>query len=152
MKKAISLILSVALCFAFSITGAFAVHADAYDNVSVARIMPIPYTYTKHVSLSPTSFPPGTAEFDVTITGMYDAQGDNVISIDSTTANYRGGINCTGHDVHVTTWTMAETPGVVYWKLEGDITFSWTSPTTGIQYETAYLTSPTYVFRPSNYC
>lgn len=154
MKKVISLILSIALCFTFSITGAFAVHADTYEDNSVARIMPIPFTFTDHISVGtdPSHFPPGTAEFDVTIKGTYDAQGDNVISVDSTSYNYTGGINCAEHDVHVVTWTSAAGPGMVFWKLEGNIKFSWTSPTTGIQYETVYVSSPAYSFRASNYC
>ena len=102
MKKGLSVMLAVCLCFACLLVASPAAYAQD------ARAMPVPFTFTDRVVLTPNlqdSFPLGTAEFDVTITGLYDAQGDHVYSIQSATCVYRGGINCTEHDMEVSTWT-----------------------------------------------
>ena len=70
MKKGLSVMLAVCLCFACLLVASPAAYAQD------ARAMPVPFTFTDRVVLTPNlqdSFPPGTAEFDVTITGLYDA-------------------------------------------------------------------------------
>lgn len=148
MKKGLSVMLAVCLCFACLLVASPAAYAQD------ARAMPVPFTFTDRVVLTPNlqdSFPLGTAEFDVTITGLYDAQGDHVYSIQSATCVYRGGINCTENDMEVSTWTTSTDRGYVFWELVGTLTFSWTSPVTGVQYESVFYHGPDQSFRAYDY-
>lgn len=150
MKRTLALMLAIILVIS---TGTIVVSAaEVEGNASVMNFMPVNFTYSDSVRLtSGNSFPPGTANFDVTITGVYDVNRDNVVSINSTSSIYRGGVNCHEHDVEVVTWKNTNEPNIVYWRLEGTITFSWTSPVTGVQYETVFLRSSTYSFDAGDY-
>ena len=145
MKRTLAIVLAMFLVL--SIGSITVSAAELEGDASVMNFMPVDYTYTDSVRLaSGTSFPPGWANFDVTISGVYDVNRDTVVSIDTASSVYRGGVNCHEHDVEVVAWKNASEPNIVYWRLEGTITFSWTSPVTGIQYETVFLRSSTYSF------
>lgn len=150
MKRTLALILATILVFS---TGTIAVSAAEIEgDASVLSLMPVNFSYSDSVRLtSGNSFPPGWANFDVTITGVYDINRDNVMSINTTSSIYRGGLNCHEHDVEVVTWKNASEPNIVYWRLEGTITFAWTSPVSGMQYETVFLRSSTYSFDAGDY-
>lgn len=148
MKKIIA---SIVACIMFCLPSA-ALAAET-EVASPARLIEVEYTYTDSIILNNDFFdwPVGYAKFDITIKGVYDEQGGNVISIDSATCRYRGGVNCEDHNMEVVTWTSSADRGVVYWRLEGDLTLSWTSPTTGLEYETVYIESDDYSFDAYDY-
>ena len=151
MKRVLTLILAFLFAFSASIIVVSAEEPD--DDVSLMSLMPVNFSYSDFVILgSGFSFPAGLAYFDVTITGVYDINRDNVMSINTGSSVYRGGMNCHEHDVIVVTWKNVDQPNIVYWRLEGTITFSWTSPASGVQYETVFLTSGTYSFDAGDYC
>jgi len=148
MKRIIAIILVAAV--SLSVLAMPASALNMMDQESILRIMPVGFLYTKTITLSPNSaFPPGCANFEVSITGTYDINRDIVIQISSSSCSYRGGINCTGHDIHVVAWRSTTSPNVVCWKLTGTITISWTSPITGMQYETVSVASETFSFNAS---
>jgi len=148
MKRKVALFLAIVFCF-ISVTSV----ASAAGEGPVARLMPANYSYTEDIYINQrtNTFPPGYGHFTVTIEGVYDLQGDNVISIDSESFNYLGGVNCVDYDLTIETWTRADSKGVVFWKLSGSVTFGWTSPVTGMQYETVTLGSNEYSFRAQDY-
>lgn len=116
-----------------------------------ARLMPMDFIFTDSIRVASDEFPPGYANFDVKISGKYDIQGENVISIDVKQCWYRGGINCTEQEMTVVAYPSSGTNGYIMWRLEGSITFSWESPVSGMQYETVYYQSPLYTFYGGNY-
>lgn len=148
MKRKVALILAIVFCF-ISATSV----ASAAGGSPVARLMPANYSYTEdlYITQRTNTFPPGYGHFTVTIEGIYDLQGDNVITIDSESFNYLGGVNCVDYDLTVETWIRADSRGVVFWKLSGTVTFGWTSPITGMQYETVTLGSDEYSFKALDY-
>lgn len=146
MRRMLSLLMVLFIILSFTVLSASA------SETSTARLMPMPYTYTSTIKIdSGWDFPPGWANFDVRITGLYDAQGGNVISIDTKTCRYTGGVNCVDHDVYVETWTEANRKGLVYWRLSGELTISWTSPVSGMQYENVYFESDSHCFYAEDY-
>lgn len=149
MRRMLAVLLVVVVslsCFSVAVS---ATEIDSHE--AGARLMPAAYKFTDSITLTPDKFPPGTANFDVVISGQYDLQGDNVISIDVKQCTYRGGINCTEHNMSVTAYKSTGTNGYILWKLTGTLTFSWESPVTGHNYETVYLESPLYSFYVSDY-
>lgn len=150
MRKIVCFIVIISLCLGcFS----FSVSAESNGNVnSNVRLMPANFVFTDSISLgSGNEFPPGYANFDVRISGKYDLQGNNIISIDVKNCTYRGGVNCEEHDLSVTAYMSPSDNGVVLWKLTGSLVFSWTSPVTGVQYETVRIDSPLYSFNGLDY-
>lgn len=153
-KKLVSYIIVLALIFTSVLAFSPAAYADYSGDTSVARLMPGTYTFTDSITIStPISqpFPPGRAKFDVVISGMYDFQGDNVMTIDSAECYFTSGVNVSSCDMHVKTWTTAADRGYVFWRLEGTITFEWTSPVTGTQYSSAFYYTPDNSFRVYDY-
>lgn len=150
MKRILALILSVFLCFSTSVLIVSAAETEA--DHSVMSLMPISFVFSDTINLATgTDFPPGYAEYDVRIAGVVDGQRNIVMSIDSRSCWYRGGVNCTVHDMSVEAWKDVNSPNTVFWKLTGTLGFSWVSPVTGLQYEKVFYESPTYSFVAYNY-
>lgn len=152
MKKIFSYICAFSFCLVSIFTVPTVAYAQSSDNAS-PRLMPIQFSYEDTITVYPQAgdWPPGSATFNIEITGTYDAQGNNVISIDSASFFYTGSINCTEHDVEIVARPSPTERGVVLWELDGPITFTWTSPVTGIQWEKSYNGSPTYSFNAADY-
>ena len=149
MKRIAAMIMVVTMLLS---VGSLTVSAAGIEDTGIMpRIMPVPFSFSDSVTLSPGVFPPGRANFYVTISGVYDINRDNVLEINNKTSSYTGGINCHDRDVEVVVWRASSESNIVYWKLEGTITFSWTSPVSGMQYERAFLSSPTYSFNADDY-
>lgn len=149
MRKSLSIMLAISLCFMCVCVISPAAYAQD------ARAMPVPFTFTDEIRLTAAnfgdSFPPGWADYDVVITGQYDAQGDHVYSIQSVTCRYKGGLNCSDRDLEIVAWTTATERGYVFWRFEGSITFSWTDPITNNQIERVLWDSETFSFRAYEY-
>lgn len=148
MKRFFSYLFAIALCITSLLTVSTATSAQA-----AARIMPVPFSFSDTVNLTNQfgDWPLGFAEFSVEINGTVDAQGGNVMSIDSTSHFYSGSVNCTEHDLEIEAWASPTERGVVLWRLAGTVTFTWTSPVTGLQYEKSYDGSPTFSFNANDY-
>ena len=145
IKRILLLVISLILCLSLSI--------QPIAAVQITRSMPVPFEMThEKLKLYPQvgDFPPGVARFDVTISGTFDVQRDYA-TVSSTSCFYRGGINCTEHDVEVVTWTSSSDPKVIYWKLQGTLAYQWTSPVTGMQYESVNTQSETMSFNAQDY-
>lgn len=136
-KRVLSLLMAISIILSFTVLPA------AASETSTARLVPVPCTYTSTIIKidSGLKFPPGWASSDVQIAGLYDAQGGNVISIDTKTCRYTGGLNCVSHDVYVETRTKAGRKGLAFWRLSGEFTIFWTSPVSGTQYENVFFES-----------
>lgn len=141
----------VSLIFVLTLTLVLVIQPVAATQLS--RSMPVPFTYTydsyKTYPILGES-PPGWAKFDITISGTLDVQRDYIV-LASSTCVYRGGLNCTEHDMEIVTWTSQSNPGYVFWKLQGTLAFQWTSPVSGMQYESVYVETPTQSFRAIDY-
>lgn len=143
MKKVVSFILVFVL--AINICGFPAAAVEP-------RIMPLAFDFTDSIQLATgVEFPPGYANYDIHITGVYDAEAGQIISIDTKTCAYRGGVNVSVHDMVIDAWQQADSRGVVYYKLTGTLSFEWTSPISGMKYEKVFLESPVYSFRANDY-
>lgn len=150
MKRFFAFVLALLLC---STCLLFSVSAEEDNSVaSVERLMPATFVYTAFATLSTgISIPPGLADFEIMISGVYDLQGDSIISINVKNSTYRGGINCTGHDMVLQAYETPGSRGHITWKLTGNLTFSWTDPVFGLTFETVYLESPLHSFYALNY-
>lgn len=141
--------MALVLCVSY---GAVTVSAAENAEASERSLMPVNFSYSKSISVyTDWDFPPGQANFDVTITGVYDVDHENVMSINTKNYSYRGGVNCYDHDMELVVWKDSSDASVVHWQLKGNLSFQWTSPVTGIQYETVYLASPVYSFDAWDY-
>lgn len=149
MRKMIAVLLAFVLSFSCLFVSASATEISS-PGVN-ARLMPAAFRFTDSITLYSDDFPPGSADFDVVISGQYDLQGDNVISIDVKNCTYRGGVNCSEHDMTVTAYKSTGTNGYILWKLTGTLTFSWQDPQLGFTYEKVYLESPLYAFYGLDY-
>lgn len=148
MRKALSIMLAISLCFMCVCVFSPAAYAQE------ARAMPVPFIYEDTIRISPNLndlIPPGTARIDITITGQYDAQGDHVYSIESAEYRLRNSVNFEMDDVEIEVWTESTERGYVFYQLVGTLTFSWTDPVFGFQFESVYYGSPVYSFRAYDY-
>lgn len=144
MKKILSFVLALLLCSTCLLISVSAKELDS--DASVERLMPATFTYTTSTAIYSWVKPIGHANFDVTISGVYDLQGDNIISITSKSCTYTGGADCTVHDMVVQAYETPGNSGHITWYLSGTVYFSWTDPKTGHFYERTISQSPVYDF------
>lgn len=111
--------------------------------------MPVTYTF-EGVGAVYSEVVPGSAYFDVTITGLVDVQSGHYVTVTSATCRFTDGVNCTGYDMDVETRTDT-TSGRVYWKLVGTTVFSWTNPKTGNSKTSVRYESDEYFFDAQDY-
>ena len=149
MKKILSVCFCLLLVFSLFTPAVYA--EEPTSASSGARLMPVDYYFTTNVIVTSNSLvPPGSAKFNVYITGTVDVQSGNYVTIESATCRYISGINCIDYDVYVEAWTDYST-GTVYFGLSGPIHFSYTSPVTGLTYDEIVYSPTVYSFQADNY-
>lgn len=150
MRKVIAVFLALVMFICCSFVS---VSATEYGtNTITPRLMPLNFYYTKTIQIATgATLPPGYADFDVVISGVYDAQADKIVSIDVKQCTYRGGVNCEVHDMTVSAQIASGDQAYVVWHLTGTLEFSWTSPITGLQYDEVVTRSSSYTFDANDY-
>lgn len=146
MKRIISIVLALVLSIS---CGAMFVSAAEAEKMS---LMPLDFYFTTTYRVpTGTDFPPGWVTYQITIAGVYDINRDNIMSIDTISCKYTGGVNCTSQDMKLVAQKNSNNSAYVNWYLQGTASFSWTSPVTGMTYSTTIYDAPLQTFNAKDY-
>ena len=148
MKRIAALVLAVVMVV---MTGTTTV--SAAESAGAARLMPTNYYIIEDYFIdSPEGeLPLGFIKFQMYVNGIYDLQGDNVISIDQESFTYVSGMNCESWDLEFNVFTSPSKPGYIWVQPEGVVEFGWTDPTTNIYFNCAVTSFVPSLFKVLDY-
>ncbi|MBQ8766531.1 MAG: hypothetical protein IJZ16_06980 [Clostridia bacterium] len=100
------------------------------NNKNSARLMPVDYNCSSYITFY-SSMALCEATFELIVKGTIDVQSNNIMSVTTRQIVYRYGVNYSSNTL-TTTYTKSGNNLTVY--IEGDILFSYTEPTTGLNF------------------